>query len=268
VDVDAEGAELLTLALELADAADEITMARFRAHDLVVETKPDLTPVSEADRAVEQALRARIIETTSHSIVGEEYGDHEGDPAYRWIIDPIDATKNFVRGVPIWATLIGLEQAGGLDVGVVTAPALGMRWWARRGHGAFRDGEALQVSAVGAIEDAHVGYAFDNPARYSDDPIGQGLFELSRRAWRTRGVGDFWQHVLVAEGAFDVAVDPVVSLWDVAALVPIVEEAGGRWSTVDGRVDPAGGSFVCSNGALHDDVLEVLRVAGAGRAGR
>ncbi len=259
----------LELALELADAADAITTARFRSRDLHVETKPDMTPVSEADRAVEQELRSRILAATGHSIVGEEFGDHHGDdPTYRWIIDPIDATKNYVRGVPIWATLIGLEHAGELVVGVVTAPALGTRWWAARGAGAFRNGDPIRVSSVASIEDAHVGYAFDNPARYADDPIGVGLFALSRRAWRTRGVGDFWQHMLVAEGAFDVSVDPIVSLWDVAALVPIVQEAGGRWSTVDGRVEAAGGSFVCTNGVLHDTVTSMLRDATDRPAGK
>jgi histidinol-phosphatase len=253
-------AEHLELALELADRADAITVPRFRASDLEVTTKPDRTPVSEADRAVEEALRAHIVDMTAHSILGEEFGDHHGtDSEYRWILDPIDATKNYVRGVPIWATLIGLEHAGEPVVGVVTAPALGTRWWAARAQGAFRNGASIHVSSVAAMEDAQVGYAFDNPARYAGDPIAQGLFELSRRAWRTRGVGDFWQHMLVAEGAFDVSVDPIVSVWDVAALVPIVHEAGGRWSTLDGRVEAAGGSLVCTNGRLHDEVLEALK---------
>jgi histidinol-phosphatase len=251
----------LGLALELADIADAITSARFRATDLEVHTKPDMTPVSEADRAVEEAVRARIVAETDHSIVGEEFGDHDADPNYRWIIDPIDATKNYVRGVPIWATLIGLERAGELVVGVVTAPALGTRWSAARGSGAYRNGEPIRVSAVGAIGDAHVGYAFDNPARFGADALGVALRELSRRAWRTRGVGDFWQHMLVAEGAFDVAVDPIVSLWDVAALVPIVVEAGGRWSTLDGRADASGGSLVCTNGLLHEETVGMLHGA-------
>jgi histidinol-phosphatase len=255
---------LLTLALELADEADAITVARFRATDLRFATKPDMTPVTEADRDVEEALRARIIAATSHSILGEEFGDHHGDDTYRWIIDPIDATKNYVRGVPIWATLIGIEHAGALVVGVVSAPALGTRWWAARGRGAFRNGEPIVVSSVHALDDAHVGYAFDNPARYGDDPVATALFALSRRAWRTRGVGDFWQHMLVAEGAFDASVDPIVSLWDVAALVPIVEEAGGRWSTLDGRDDAAGGSLVCTNGLLHDDVIAAMARAARG----
>ncbi len=249
----------LALALELADEADAITTARFRAHDLRVETKPDLTPVSEADRAVELALRARIAAATSHAFVGEEFDDVlVEDSDFRWIVDPIDGTKNYVRGVPIWATLIGLEYAGTLVVGVVSAPALGMRWWAGQGLGAFRNGLRIHVSSIGALADAQISYAFDNPARYADDPIGSSLLRLSGRCWRTRGIGDFWQHMLVAEGAFDISVDPIVSLWDVAALVPIVAEAGGQWSTLTGIDDAAGGSLVCTNGSLHAEVLGAL----------
>jgi histidinol-phosphatase len=257
--VSVELAPHLELALDLADRADAVTMPRFRASDLEVATKPDLTPVSEADQAAESAMRERIQAVTKHSIKGEEFDDVFGDdPEYRWILDPIDGTKNYVRGVPIWATLIGLELAGSLVVGVVSAPALKMRWWGARGKGAFRDGESIHVSSVSEIEDAHLAYAFDNPARYARDPVASSLFALSGRCWRTRGVGDFWQHMLVAEGAFDISVDPIVSLWDVAALIPIVEEAGGRWSTVDGRTDPAGGSLLCTNGRVHDEVLAAL----------
>ena len=249
----------LALALELADRADGITMPRFRAQDLEVTTKPDLTPVSEADHAVERALRERLAEATSHSVVGEEFDDVEGaDGEFRWIVDPIDGTKNYVRGVPIWATLIALEHAGEMVVGVVSAPALHTRWWAARGLGAFRDGETIRVSSVSELGDAQISFAWDNPERFDGDGIGARLLGLSRQCWRTRGIGDFWQHMLVAEGAFDVAIDPVVALWDVAALVPIVAEAGGTWSTVDGRADPAGGSFVCTNGRVHDDVLAAV----------
>jgi histidinol-phosphatase len=263
-DIDRAIDQYVDLALDLADRADAITMPRFRAQDLQVTTKPDLTPVSEADEAVEHALRARIAEVTTHSIVGEEYGHVIGDDAdYRWIIDPIDATKNYVRGVPIWATLIGLEYAGELVVGVVSAPALHTRWWAGRGTGAFRNGESIRVSSVGDIADAQVSFAWDSAEPFAADGLGERMLELSRRTWRTRGLGDFWQHMLVAEGAFDVAIDPIVSLWDVAALVPIVAEAGGQWSTVDGRVDADGGSFVCTNGRVHDAALAVL--AGSAR---
>jgi len=249
----------LAFALSLADEADTIAMARFRAADLHVETKPDLTPVSEADRAVELALRHRIAEATNHSVLGEEFDDLVGDDSEtRWIIDPIDGTKNYVRSVPIWATLIGLEHAGELVVGVVSAPALHMRWWAARGMGAFRNGEAIHVSSVAALDDAQLSFAWDTFGSFERGDIGPRLLELSHRCWRTRGIGDFWQHMLVAEGAFDAAIDPIVSLWDVAALIPIVDEAGGRWSTVDGRADAAGASFVCTNGRVHDDVLAAL----------
>ena len=259
--------EALQLALELADLADSITMDRFRAHDLVVTTKPDLTPVSEADQAVERALRARLAETTKHVVLGEEYGtdapaddspDDSYDSKYRWIIDPIDGTKSYVRGVPIWATLIGLERAGEMIVGVASAPALGMRWWAGKGLGAFRDGERLGVSSVASLDDAQITFAWDTSERFHADGIGPKLVDLSHKCWRTRGIGDFWQHLLVAEGAFDVAIDPIVSLWDIAALIPIIKEAGGRWSNVDGRADANGESFVCTNGLLHDAVIASL----------
>ena len=256
-------AEALKLALELADLADAITMDRFRAHDLKVETKPDLTPVSEADQAVERAIRTRLAVATGHTVLGEEYGTElrstdDDDSEYRWIIDPIDGTKNYVRGVPIWATLIGLERAGTLIVGVASAPALGMRWWAGKGLGAFRDGEKITVSSVAHLDDAHLSFAWDTADRFKADGIGPKLVELSHRCWRTRGVGDFWQHLLVAEGAFDVAIDPIVSLWDIAALVPIIEEAGGRWTAVGGNADVDAASFVCTNGLVHDAVIAAL----------
>jgi histidinol-phosphatase len=253
--------EALDLALELADRADRITMERFRAHDLKVTTKPDLTPVSEADEAVERAIRERLAETTGHVVLGEEFGTElsaSGDSEYRWIIDPIDGTKSYVRGVPIWATLIGLERAGELIVGVASAPALGMRWWAGRGLGAFRDGQRLRVSSVSSISDAQLSFAWDTSERFHADGIGTKLVDLSHKCWRTRGIGDFWQHLLVAEGAFDVAIDPIVSLWDIAALIPIVHEAGGRWSTVQGRAELDAESFVCTNGLLHDAVIASL----------
>jgi histidinol-phosphatase len=258
--------EALDLALELADLADRITMKRFRADDLKVTTKPDLTPVSEADEAVERAIRERLAAaaaSSAHLVLGEEFGTHAGDASaddseFRWIIDPIDGTKSYVRGVPIWATLIGLERAGEVIVGVASAPALGMRWWAGRGLGAFRDGERITVSSVAALGDAQISFAWDTSERFHAGGIGTRLIDLSHRCWRTRGVGDFWQHLLVAEGAFDVAIDPIVSLWDIAALVPIIEEAGGRWTAVDGRADIDGGSFVCTNGLLHDAVIASL----------
>jgi histidinol-phosphatase len=249
----------LALALELADLADATTMARFRAHDLHVATKPDLTPVSEADEAVERAIRAVLADHAGHAVLGEEFGDDTGDDSeFRWIVDPIDGTKNYVRGVPIWATLIGVERGGEMIVGVVSAPALAMRWWAARGEGAYRDGERITVSSVGSLEDAHISFAWDTADRFRADGVGPRMLELSHRCWRTRGIGDFWQHALVAEGAFDIAIDPIVSPWDVAALVPIIDEAGGRWSTLDGRIDANGESFVCTNGVLHDRVVAAL----------
>jgi len=236
----------LALALALADAADAISIARFRAHDLVVETKPDLTPVTEADRAVEEALRERLAqERPDDGILGEEHGELGGDGNRRWIVDPIDGTRNYSRGVPVWATLIALEQDGQVRLGVVSAPALGHRWWAERGAGAFADGEPIHVSAVGRVEDAVLCFALE-----------QELPPLAHRCWHPRAYGDFWAHMLVAEGAVDGAIDAVgVSVWDLAAVQPIVEEAGGQFSDRDGvpRID--GGSAVSSNGLLHDALL-------------
>ena len=251
----------LDLALELADAADEITMSRFRAVDLQVTTKPDLTPVSEADQAVERAIRARLADATGHAVLGEEFGSDPGaaaDAEFRWIIDPIDGTKSYVRGLPIWATLIGLEHAGELVLGVASAPGLNARWWAGRGVGAFRDGDPISTSAVEALEDAHISFSWDSYARFAADGIGDKMVALAHKCWRLRGVGDFWQHVLVADGTMDIAIDPIVNLWDIAAIVPIIEETGARWSTVEGRRDVNGGSFVSTNGALHDAVLAAL----------
>ena len=205
-------------------------MARFRAHDLKVTTKPDLTPVSEADQAVERAIRERLADATGHAVLGEEFGrpSRRGDDAeFRWIIDPIDGTKSYVRGVPIWATLIGLEHAGELVVGVVSAPALGMRWWAGTGLGAFRDGERDLRCRRSRRSTTRSSRSRGTPTeRFDADGIGEKLLALSHRCWRTRGIGDFWQHMLVAEGAFDIAIDPIVSLWDVAALDPDHRRSG------------------------------------------
>jgi histidinol-phosphatase len=248
----------LRLALELADLADAVTLERFRASDLVVDTKPDLTPVSEADRAVEQLLRKRIgEERPDHAVLGEEFGAGDGaEPGTRWIIDPIDGTKNYVRGIPVYATLIALERDGGLAVGVVSAPALGRRWWAARGSGAFADGVPLRVSKVARIEDAQLGHS--SVSSWTQHGLRDRFLELERRCWRGRGFGDFWTHVLVAEGAVDVAAEPEVSLWDVAAVQVIVEEAGGRFTNLAGVPRPDGGSAVSTNGLLHDEVLEIL----------
>jgi histidinol-phosphatase len=251
----------LELALELADRSDVITMARFRARDLVVHTKPDLTPVSEADRAVEEMVRSHLaVRAPEHGVLGEEYGTDDVEHEWRWIIDPIDGTKNYVRGVPVWATLLGLEHNGEVVAGVVSAPALGSRWWAGRGLGAFRDGQPIRVSEVDTLSDAHVSFAWDTTEPFENDGVGARMFALGLQSWRTRGIGDFWQHMLVADGSFDVSMDPIVSYWDAAALLPIITEAGGRWSTFTGATDPrTAESLVCTNGRVHDAALAVLR---------
>jgi histidinol-phosphatase len=230
----------LDFALSLADDADALSLPRFRALDLHVETKPDLTPVTDADKAVERALRERIAhERPGEGVLGEEEGDSGG--SIRWIVDPIDGTRNFSRGIPVWATLIALERDGEAVCGVASAPALGHRWWAARGEGAYRDGERLHVSQVPRLDEATVSCAY-----------ARDLAAFEPLVWHARAFGDFWQHMLVAEGAVDVAVDAVLARWDVAAIEVIVAEAGGR-------VDPlASGQTVSSNALLHAGVLDLL----------
>lgn len=252
----------LALAHELADAADAITLARFGALDLVVKSKPDLTPVSDADLAVEQAIRSVLASRRpDDAVLGEEDGETGTGPR-RWVIDPVDGTKNFVRGVPVWASLVALQQEGVVTVGVVSAPALGRRWWAGRGLGAFTGGaltaaRRLQVSSVGSLADASVAYS--SLTGWEEQDRLPGLLQLSRDVWRTRAYGDFWSHVLVAEGAVDASFEPEVSLWDLAPLQVVVEEAGGRFTDLTGAARADGGSVVCSNGRLHDEVLARLR---------
>jgi histidinol-phosphatase len=201
--------------LELADLADSLSLPRFRALDLRVETKPDVTPVTDADRAVERALRELIAGSRrGEGVVGEEEGGDEA--AIQWVIDPIDGTKNFSRGVAVWATLIALERESDFVCGVISAPALGHRWWAARGERAFRDGERIHVSAVSRLADASVSLTY-----------GRDLVAVAPAAWHARSLGDFWQHALVAEGSVDAAVDARLARWDYAALVPLLEEAGG-----------------------------------------
>jgi len=230
----------LAYALELADAADALTLPRFRAPDLHVETKPDLTPVTDADRATERMLRDRIArDRPGESVFGEEEGDDGG--GVRWIVDPIDGTRNFLRGIPVWATLIALEREGGQVVcGVVSAPALGRRWWAARGEGASANGSAIGVSAVAKLNDATVSCTH-----------GRDLARLEPLVWHARGLADFWQHMLVAEGALDAAVDAKLALWDYAAIEPIVAEAGGRFAEFRGQT-------VSTNGLVHDEVMAAL----------
>jgi histidinol-phosphatase len=247
----------LELALRLADAADELSLARFRAADLRVETKADLTPVTEADQAIERRLRELLsAERPDDAIVGEEEGAAAGAGTRRWILDPIDGTKHYSRGIPIFATLIALEEDGEVVLGVASAPALGRRWWAERGGGAFANGDRIYVSAVASFDQAVFSRARDSGAGATYE---RGLHALEAECWAMRGFGDFWHHVLVAEGSVDAAIDPVMNLWDIAALLPIVEEAGGRLTNLAGERDQDGGSAVTTNGLLHDHVLTALR---------
>jgi len=242
----------LDFAHSLADAADAITTARFRALDLRVETKPDLSPVSEADRAAEEAIRALVASSgRGEGVLGEEFGDDGGD--VKWIIDPIDGTTNYVRGVPVWATLLALEREGEVVLSLVSAPELSRRWWAVRGEGAFANGERCRVSSVAAIEDCA---ASTTSARR----MPEGWREIVRRAWSNRGLGDFWQHCLVAEGALDVACDAVMNIWDYAPVQLLVQEAGGRCTTFAGDEPEPLNSFVATNKHLHDEVVSLLRV--------
>jgi histidinol-phosphatase len=242
----------LALALELADLADGIALPRFRALDLAVRTKPDRTPVTEADEAVERAIRERLAEARPEdAILGEEEGASGSEPQSprRWIVDPIDGTRNYSRGIPIWFTLIGLEVDGRVEVGIASAPALRRRWWARLGDGAFANGEPIHVSAVARVEDAVVSFAAGSRAR---------IEPLLRRAWHPQAYSDAWAHVLVAEGAVDAAIEHSLRPWDIAALLPIVEEAGGRATAVDGRPPLVGPGLVTTNGVIHDAVLAAV----------
>jgi histidinol-phosphatase len=242
----------LAFASTLADAADALTTARFRALDLRVDTKPDLSPVSEADRAAEEAIRSLVAASgRGEGVFGEELGDDGGDS--KWIVDPIDGTTNYVRGVPVWATLLALVREGIVVASLVSAPALGRRWWAARGEGAFAAGVRCRVSAVGRLEDASV-------STTSSRRMPAGWSEIVARAWSNRGLGDFWQHCLVAEGSLDVACDTVMKLWDYAPVRLIVEEAGGRCTTYDGAEPSVDASFVSTNGLLHDEVVSLLGV--------
>ena len=272
----------LALAHALADLADAITLDRYQAQDLVITTKPDNTPVTDADRAVETAIReALATHRQSDGLVGEEFGSDKGSSGRYWVIDPIDGTKNFMRGVPTWATLIALVEvdAAGNEavvVGVASAPALARRWAAAKGHGAtvrfnsgnsdFVDSESddestegvsekkISVSKVSSLTDASISYS---------DFVGWGdrlepFQKMLAAAWRTRGIGDFWSHMLVAEGAVDVAIEPSLALWDMAALDIIVREAGGSFTNTAGQSGPFGGSGVSTNGILHNAVINGL----------
>ena len=249
----------------LADAADDITMRRFRAQDLHVETKPDLTPVSDADLAVEESLRYVLGRARPRDGVLGEEGGRTGSSQRCWIIDPIDGTKNFVRGVPVWATLIGLMDEDEVVVGVVSAPALSRRWWAARDGGAWTGrsltkAAACRVSSVASLADASLSYS--GLSTWAEGGRFGEFLGLARKVWRTRAYGDFWSHVLVAEGAIDISAEMGVNLWDLAALQVIVEEAGGAFTDLAGTPRPDGGSAVCTNGRLHTEVLSLLAAAG------
>ena len=268
----------LALAHALADLADAITLNRYQAQDLVITNKPDNTPVTDADRAVETAIReALATHRQTDGLVGEEFGSDKGTSNRYWVIDPIDGTKNFMRGVPTWATLIALVSvdASGVEevvVGIASAPALARRWSAAKGLGAyvrFNSGSAddlweefdassnekkISVSKVAKLSDASISYS---------DFVGWGdrlepFQKMLANAWRTRGIGDFWSHMLVAEGAVDVAIEPSLAVWDMAALDIIVREAGGAFTNTAGQNGPFGGSGVSTNGALHNAVINGL----------
>ena len=251
----------LRLAHVLADQADSLSMDRFLAEDLTVEAKPDFTLVSDADRAVEDQVRHQLATSRSRdSVVGEERGA-TGASSRQWIIDPIDGTHNFVRGVPVWATLIALVEDGEVQVGVVSAPALKRRWWAGTGLGSFTGtslmrARALKVSAVASIEDAFLSYA--SLDSWLNAGLGQAFLDLQSRCWRSRGFGDFWSYMMVAEGAVDIAAEPSLEIYDMAALVPILREAGGQFTSLSGEEGPWGGNAVATNGLLQDVVIEAL----------
>jgi histidinol-phosphatase len=252
----------LTLALTLADRADALTRTRFGALDLRIDTKPDLTPVTDADRAVEADARQVLgRERPDDSILGEEFGGTTTFSGRQWIIDPIDGTKNFVRGVPVWATLIALLEDGVPTVGVVGAPALQRRWWAARGQGAFAavdgdQGRRLSVSAVAELGSASL--SFSSLSGWAQRGARERFIALTDAVWRVRAYGDFLSYCLVAEGAVDIAAEPEVSVWDLAALDVLVREAGGRFTSLHGAPGPHGGSAVATNGLLHQDVLSSL----------
>ena len=253
----------LSVALNLADQADMITLARFGAIDLVVDTKPDLTPVSDADRAVETTLRETLARVRpDDSVLGEEFGGSTSSSGRQWIVDPIDGTKNFVRGVPVWASLIALLDDGVPQVGVISAPALQRRWWAAGGGGAFATfGDAparrISVSSVAQLDSASL--SFSSLSGWAQLGMRDRFLELTDEVWRVRAFGDFLSYCFVAEGAVDIAAEPEVSVWDLAPLDILVREAGGTFTSLDGSAGPHGGNAVATNGLLHDQVLASLR---------
>ncbi|GMA30658.1 histidinol-phosphatase [Litorihabitans aurantiacus] len=264
-DATAAGSDLaddLALALAIADALDAVTLPRFGALDLKVDAKPDTSPVSDADLAAERTARAIVAEQRpDDAVLGEEFGGTVAPTGRQWIIDPIDGTKNFVRGVPVWASLIGLAVDGEMRVGVVSAPALQRRWYAATGAGAHvvvagAPARRLAVSGVADLDDASLSYAsLDGWAQRGELERFTGVLA---RCWRTRGYGDFWSYMMVAEGSVDVAVEPELEVYDMAALVPIVTEAGGTFTSRAGRPGPWDGDALATNGVLHPQLLSAL----------
>ncbi|WP_062516016.1 histidinol-phosphatase [Demequina gelatinilytica] len=258
---DAPYADDLLLALAIADAVDGVTMPNFATGDLTIETKPDDTPVTAVDRAAERMARDLIAQhRPDDAFVGEEYGTTGTGPR-RWVVDPIDGTKNFIRDVPVWATLISLLDGDDVVVGVVSAPALHRRWFAAKGQGAWlgqseATARRIHVSGVGTLAEASLSYS--DLAEWRDFGRLDAFLGLMDSVWRTRAYGDFWSYMMVAEGAVDIACEPELALYDMAALVPIVEEAGGRFTGVDGTPGPHGGNALVTNGRLHDEVLARL----------
>jgi histidinol-phosphatase len=251
----------LRLAHVLADDADSITESRFKSLDLHVMSKPDLSPVTDADQAVEESIRRALSRVRSRdAITGEEQGS-TGHSQRRWVIDPIDGTKNFVRGVPVWATLISLVVDDEVVLGVVSAPLLQRRWWASVGNGAWTGRSLLkatrcQVSDVRRLEDASLSYA--SLSGWEERDRLDDFLSLMRRCWRTRAYGDFWSYMLLAEGAVDLVAEPELEVYDMAALDVIVREAGGRFTSLDGTDGPFGGNALASNGHLHEAALSFL----------
>ncbi|MEI6109518.1 MAG: inositol monophosphatase family protein [Actinomycetes bacterium] len=251
----------LELAMKLADAADKISMARYRALDLVVETKPDLTPVTETDRAIERSLRDQI--ATAHpsdGVIGEEFPNMPTSSNRTWIIDPIDATKNYVRGVPVWGTLIALAIEGEPLIGVVSAPAMGRRWWASPEDGAFTqdvDGSMRQISASGVSKISDASFSFSDQVGWEIFGAGS-LNKITSAVWRSRGYGDFWSHLLVAEGAVDIAIEPELQVYDMAAYIAIVHAAGGTVTSVTGGKAMEAGHSITTNGQVHQQLLDLL----------
>lgn len=252
----------LALALRLADTADALASARFAAHDLRVSTKADRSFVTDADLEVETALRTQLTaERSQDGILGEEFGT-QGDSTRQWIIDPIDGTSNFLRGVPVWGTLIALAVDGIPLVGVASAPALGKRWWAAEGQGAWcstfgSEPKPIHVSSIADIEQASL--SFQSVQQWDEAGYLDQLVTLTRTVWRDRAYGDLWAYMMLAEGLLDCVAEFDVKTYDLAALIPIVQEAGGRFTSVTGQDGPSHGSALASNGVLHEDLLEILR---------